>query len=104
MSSFGSRETAGGVHACAPLSGSGVRCWGSNADGRLGSGTGETISPSPVPVSGLDSSVVAISAAAPTVAIDSDRVAEELATRFGIREAESRSRLSCRLSSAADDY
>jgi alpha-tubulin suppressor-like RCC1 family protein len=53
--------TAGKYHTCAIISGGSVMCWGHNASGQIGDGTGIGRT-APTPVSGLSSGVTAVSA------------------------------------------
>lgn len=59
----GIRTVVGGyTHTCALTTAGAVLCWGDDTYGQLGDGNGASSSPSPVPVLGLASGVIAIAA------------------------------------------
>jgi alpha-tubulin suppressor-like RCC1 family protein len=55
--------TTGGTHACALLTDGGVKCWGNNSNGQLGTGDNQARSLAS-PVIGLDAGAIAIEAGA----------------------------------------
>ena len=63
MSSGIAAIATGDNHTCSLTTSGAVQCWGNNSDGQLGNGT-ITHSATPVPVSGLNSGVAAISGGA----------------------------------------
>jgi alpha-tubulin suppressor-like RCC1 family protein len=63
LSSGAAMVTAGSAHTCTVLTSGGVRCWGNNGSGQLGTGTNWT-SMAPAPVSGLSGGAVAVVAGA----------------------------------------
>lgn len=62
LSSVVSAISSGGSLTCILLSAGETKCWGSNWNGEVGSGSGSGYHPAPVTVSGLSSGVTAISA------------------------------------------
>ena len=52
--------SSGGPFTCILLSTGEMKCWGSNSNGQIGSGSGSNYHPAPVTVSGLSSGVTAI--------------------------------------------
>ncbi|MCE3003786.1 MAG: hypothetical protein LW860_13965 [Xanthomonadaceae bacterium] len=61
LSSGMAMVSAGGTHSCAVSDAGAAVCWGSNRRGQLGDGT-LTSRPTPAPVNGLESGVLAVSA------------------------------------------
>ena len=57
LSSGVSKIAAGGYHNCVLTSANGVKCWGDNSDGQIGSGSNVNSLPSPTDVLGLTSGV-----------------------------------------------
>ena len=57
------KVATGGVSACAITAGGGLVCWGVNADGVLGNGSGPVTTLTPTPVTGLSSGVLDVAVA-----------------------------------------
>ena len=62
LSAVVSSISSGGSHTCILLETGEMKCWGSNWNGEIGSGSGNNYHPAPVTVSGLSSGITAISA------------------------------------------
>lgn len=67
---------AGSIHACALLTGGGVKCWGNNSAGQIGDGTSGTNRLTPVDVSGITNAVAISTGEYHSCAVLADGVAK----------------------------